>query len=111
MAREMGKRQQSFWGWSAETWFETVGPNSNAFRKQAGRMPDIRRHLIAISYLLCDYSEIYRIGQVNQPIFAAMIFGKEIIDLAIERVGNELKSWGHIGARISNCTATLQRRS
>jgi hypothetical protein len=118
MAREMGKHQQSFWGWSAETWFETVAPNSHAFRKQAGRMLEIRKHLIAISYLLCGYSEFYRIGHVNQPIFAAMIFGKDIIDLAIERVGNELKSWGYIGAKISKgylpnalCEALLVNRS
>jgi hypothetical protein len=59
MMREMWRRQQSFWGWSIEEWSETVTPNGHKFLKQTGRRPDIRRHLIAISYLLCGYYELY----------------------------------------------------
>ena len=116
--REMRRRRKSFWVWSREEWAETVAPSSDVFRKETGRGPDTRKHLIAICYLLCGFSEFYRIGQVNQPLLASLIFGKEVIDEAITRVGDELRSWGYAEAKTSQgylpnalCEALLVNRS
>ena len=116
--REMRHRRKSFWGWSREEWVETVAPSSAVFRKKTGRGPDTRKHLIAICYLLCGFSEFYRIGQVNQPLLASLIFGKDVVDEAITRVGDELRSWGYAETKTSKgylpnalCEVLLVNRS
>jgi hypothetical protein len=48
--RETVRRGRSIWGWSREEWIDTINRRSND-----------RQSMVAMAYLLCDFSDIHRL--------------------------------------------------
>ncbi|HEY0601880.1 MAG TPA: tyrosine-type recombinase/integrase, partial [Herpetosiphonaceae bacterium] len=87
LLREMYHRKQSFWAWNHDDWAEIIR-NKN----EDGR---IKQHMMAVAYLLCDFSDLRVAGMYQQYRFACRVFGKEMVDLAIQRVMGEYLRLGY----------------
>jgi hypothetical protein len=91
---EMQRRHVAFWGWTLEQWQESIGPNQRAFVQRYGLHG--RHYLPLLAYLLevlPDASPLFELVQI--PSAAQKIFGKEVIDEAVERLMAILRSWGY----------------
>ncbi len=88
MVEEMARSERAYWGWGRESWRGALAP------------PKYRQYVAAFAYLLCGISDIRALvdgygRSFSRYLFATKLFGRERVDVAIDRVGDELLSWGH----------------
>jgi len=97
MLREMTARRRSFWAWTADEWIDSID------RWQPGR-----QHLVAIAYLLCDFSDLHRLkgDHVVYACLARKAFGAECMKSVSKRVQDILLDWGY--AKIGTRNKTLR---
>jgi integrase len=97
MLREMAVRRCSFWAWTADEWIDSIN------RWQPGR-----QHVVAIAYLLCDFSDLQRLkgDHVVYACLARKAFGVECMRTVSMRVQNILLDWGY--AKIGTRNLTLR---
>ncbi len=100
MLIETYRRGTAFWGWTVEEWCESMCSDKAAFGRrygwQVGKTHPARHLLPAIAYLfdtLPDVSALFALVEVT-PL-AQKIFGKERIDIAVQRVETILRDWGY----------------
>ena len=63
-------------------------------RKQR-RSDDHRLQLVALAYLLRDFQDLDAIGRYIPRALGNKVFGHEAVDVAVDRVCQELLSWGY----------------
>jgi len=75
--REMTERKRSSWGWTADEWIDSI---------ERRRME--RKHIVAIAYLMCGFSELHRLkcDHVVYSCLARKVFGLEYMKIVSERV-------------------------
>jgi integrase len=100
MLMEMHRRQTAFWGWSMEEWRESVGPTRAAFALRYGRSRAqnvrARTYLPLLAYLLDVLPNPGPLIElIEMPPLAERVFGKEVIDSAVERLITILRGWGY----------------
>ncbi len=103
---EMHRRQRAFWAWTSEEWVETLCTSGGAFdrRFHVPRAP--RQHLIALSYLLCGFTDLAALGLFDRLALARKVFGRERVDEAIRRVVETVTGWGYY---VSHAELSLHR--
>lgn len=104
---EMYRRGTSFWAWKREEWIEIIGVDVAAYRQhhhQALTDVNHRQFLFAVSYLLCNLSDIYIFRELSWSLLATKIFQPGRAVIALNQVSNSLKQLGYVGE-------TLQLRS
>jgi integrase len=115
--REMHARSSSLWAWNRPEWVEIIGDDWQAFAQRYNPPKDLRQHLMAVGYLLGGITDLHSFGTFEQPSFARKVFGREVVDTAIQRVSDELLRWGYGKYRIIHhipaavCEALLSNRS
>ncbi len=84
--REMAERNSSFWGWTTEEWIEEIGARRTS-----------RQHVVAVSYLLCDFRDLHRVksDHIVYNCLARKIFGCEYVQVITDRVQGLLGEWGY----------------
>jgi integrase len=92
---EMHRRQQAFWGWSADQWSRTICLSGVAFQARYQGPHDSRSHLLALSYLLCDFTDLEHLGAFDRLSLARKVFGRERVDAVIQRVVEVVTGWGY----------------
>ena len=96
---EMHQRQSTFWAWTSETWLDLLGPSVRHFSQRYGCTylnHPARSYLPLVVYLLDARVDIWplieRIGLHTQ---ARKLFGKAVIEHAVQRLRTVLQSWGY----------------
>jgi integrase len=86
LLREMAERRRSFWGWTTDEWIESIH-----------RRKLERQDLLAIAYLLCDFSDLHRIDNdcIIYLCLSRKVFGREYVDIIAERVRTLMVEWGY----------------
>lgn len=117
LMREMHNRRSSFWAWDQDDRVEILAPDSPTFMRKHGRNDAHRHQLVALAYLLCDFQRLDAIGRYIHRALANKVFGPGFVDVAVDRVCEELFRWGYgrsIGRRENPnvlCDALLRNRS
>ena len=117
VVKEMNIREKAFWGWDDSDWIETLRPTQRAFMQRYQPRANVRPHLMAVGYLLCDFRTLRAIGNFLRPCFAKKVFGEHRVQAAINMVNDELLRWGYTHSRTSCdvpravCEALLVNRS
>jgi hypothetical protein len=117
LMREMHNRGTAFWAWDRNDWLDVFTSNSPMFMRKHRRSDAHRLQLVALAYLICDFEDLDAIGRYIPRALANKVFGHDAVDGAVDRVCQELFSWGYgrsIGTReIPNvvCAALLRNRS
>lgn len=117
LMQEMDRRRTSFWGWTHDEWIEIFGPSTPAFVQRYNVPRDARVHLLAFGYLLGVFTDLHAVGSLKQVLFAFKVFGQEVVEHNIQRVSQELLSWGYGTDRSQHyaahalCEALLLNRS
>ena len=88
----MAGRKRSFWGWTVEEWAGSI---------ERRRME--RQHIVAITYLLCGFTELHRLkfDHIVYACLARKTFGREYMKTVSERVFALLLEWGYLKRDIS----------
>lgn len=96
---EMHQRQSTFWAWTSETWLDLLGPSVRHFSGRYGCTylnHPARAYLPLVVYLLDARVDVWplieRIGLHTQ---ARKLFGKAVIEHAVQRLRTVLQSWGY----------------
>jgi integrase len=117
LLQEMYFRQISFWGWTRTDWISVLGADWLTFAQRYRGPKDNRQYLMAVAYLLGGITDLHIFGAFEQPSFARKVFGQQEVDLAIQRVSEELVRWGYGKYRIDHyvpaavCEALLRNQS
>lgn len=88
---------RAFWGWTAWDWAQVCGPSSEAFRA-AQPLPTettVRPFVIALGYLLGEYTDFQHLGNFNRLHLARLVFGAQSLEEAMSRVGAVMARWGY----------------
>jgi len=116
MLVEMHRRQTSLWAWSSADWQETIGRNHQEFRLRFNKEQG-RQHLLAIAYVLLEFKDFWGL-RFEKYSLATKIFGRDHVNLEIERVLTALKEQGYESYgeglhqyRAVTCEALLSNRS
>jgi hypothetical protein len=82
----------TYWAWSTEEWIEVIS--------YSVRVEHYRGDFIGLAYLLCGFSDIYRVGHFFQPKLASKIFGTDIVAQALTTIREELAKVGYGRGRL-----------
>ncbi len=88
---------RAFWGWTAWDWAQVCGPSSEAFRA-AQPLPTettVRPFVIALGYLLGEFTDFQHLGNFNRLHLARLVFGAQSLEEAMSRVGAVMARWGY----------------
>ncbi len=87
----------AYWGWSAEAWFQLVGPGYREFEAAWPGWVDgtVRPYVAAFAYYLGGFTDFHRIGAFNRRSLAWRVFGRQPVEDAVEAVAGVLHGWGY----------------
>jgi integrase len=91
---EMFERQRSFWEWRPEEWTEILCGSASAFENRYPGLAPSRHQVLAVAYLLCNFTDFHTLGAFRRNQFADTIFGKERMEGTLERIIEGAKRWG-----------------
>lgn len=95
LVEEMHLRRTTFWAWTEAEWLEVLCPTEREFHVRHRWSGNCRQYVIAISYLLSGFTNIYAIGTFFQYRLAIKVFGQAAVDVAMRRVREDLQSIGY----------------
>ncbi len=95
LVQEMHRRQITFWAWGEAEWLEVLCANERDFKVRHKWSGNCRQYIMAISYLLDGFTDIYATGTCFQYRLAVKVFGREAVDQADKRVREDLRSIGY----------------
>lgn len=105
LVEEMHLRRTTFWAWTEAEWLEVLCPTEREFHVRHRWSGNCRQYVIAISYLLSGFTNIYAIGTFFQYRLAIKVFGQAAVDEAMRRVREDLQSIGY-GSRAKSVVPT-----
>lgn len=79
---EMQRRRRTYWAWTIEDWLETLGSDPTAFRARHHVPINHRQLVMAIAYLLCDFTDLSRLGAFERRTFCDRVFGPGVVSTA-----------------------------
>ena len=94
LVKEMVRRQKPYWAWSKEEWLDTLCPCCRLFRQRQKRGEGYRHDLIAVAYLLGQFSDLHALGVIGKRLLAEKVFGRQRVSTAIEPIVTLIKAWG-----------------
>jgi hypothetical protein len=87
---------RAYWGWSAWDWATVCGPSSQAFLA-AQPLPTetmVRPFVMALGYLLGEFSEYQHLGNFNRLHLANLVFGAKPVEEAMTQASEVMQCWG-----------------
>src|SRR6202007_1984304 len=71
------RRDSSLWAWSQDDWIEILATSAQAFNEHHyPGVDECRQQLMAVAYLLRDFTAFSALGEWNQTDLARKVFGK-----------------------------------
>jgi hypothetical protein len=77
VARQTNIVDRTFWSWTESEWVEVLCPTKLQFARRYKPRGNVRPHLMAVSYLLCDFTALHAIGKFIRPYFAGILLTDE----------------------------------
>jgi integrase len=118
LCREMYLSKLSYWGWTQSQWATLLQPNAKGYavHNELTR-GNSRSAIIAIAYIVGNFSELDCIGKFHRDKIAYKVFGRETVIPILQRVVSHAESWGNIVSGPDKifpnlvCAALLENRS
>jgi integrase len=88
---------RTWWGWSSWDWARLAGTSSAQFRA-AQPLPTettVRPFVVALGYLLGEFTEFQHLGAFNRLHLAQLIFGTAPVETAMGQVAEVTRRWGY----------------
>lgn len=95
LLRETYYRRRSLWAWTEKEWIETLDNRNEAFTKRHRVGYECRMNVMAVAYCLGGFSDFRKTGTDEIYRMACRLYGRDVIEVAIDRVRNELQRWGY----------------
>ncbi|XVQ11122.1 hypothetical protein ACQP1W_00660 [Spirillospora sp. CA-255316] len=91
------KLERPWWAWTAWDWARLAGPSREAFLT-AQPLPteqSTRPFLIALGYVLTDFTDFQHLGNFNRLHLAHLVFGPGPVTAARTEASTVLERWGY----------------
>jgi hypothetical protein len=88
---------RTWWGWSSWDWARLAGTSSAQFRA-AQPLPTettVRPFVVALGYLLGEFTEFQHLGAFNRLHLAQLIFDTAPVETAMGQVAEVTRRWGY----------------
>lgn len=94
MLLEVQRCSTTYWGWSEEQWTKLIVTSVPQFSQDSNQ--DLRRLLLLFAYLVGPQTDFFLPLLEGMLPFslASTLFGKDVMNAAVERVLEALKTWG-----------------
>jgi integrase len=94
LLRAMARAQITFWAWSDQEWTRVICASRALFTQEHKGQNAYRPYLIAVSYLLGNFTDFAAIGPFSKTWLAGHIFGQDRLNLLVEQIDDELMRLG-----------------
>lgn len=94
MMAEMYRRQKPFWAWTEEEWSDILCGSAIAFEQRNPGSPDCRRLILAVAYLLCDFTDFQALGEFSRKSLSDTLFGQTRMQAVLQRIRDGVHQWG-----------------
>ncbi len=94
LLRAMSRLQTSVWTWSDQEWVGVLCASRELFTQEHQGQNAYRPYLIAVGYLLGNFTDFAAIGPFSKTWLAGHIFGQTRLDQIVGQVDNELVRLG-----------------
>ncbi|HEY6271647.1 MAG TPA: tyrosine-type recombinase/integrase [Terriglobales bacterium] len=117
LVREIHGHRSSYWAWSSDQWHGIVGSSRSSYvGGGAGSRVPSRNALLGVAYLLANYSHLHALGKYERVTLAYRVFGRDRVDVELDRVVTTLLKWGYSrlsrsGLRMALCEVFIENRS
>ncbi len=94
-----GQVNRPYWSWTGWEWARLAGASAAEFRA-AQTVPTetaVRPLLLALGWLLGEFSDFQHLGMFNRLHLARLVFGADRVEESLRRVGEVLDQWGYRG--------------
>ena len=90
---------RSYWGWTVSDWAALCGPSTERFlaARTVPTETTVRPFLVAIGYLIGEFTDVERLGTFNRLHLAQLIFGAPVVESSMRQAGQILHGWGYRG--------------
>jgi hypothetical protein len=95
LIKAMYKHQIAYWGFSTPVWDEILGKDYYDYVQTHGVTANARHQLIAVAYLLCDFTNLNALGKLSYPALASKIFTQNLLESKVDTILSTLKKWGY----------------
>ena len=88
---------RSYWAWTSWDWAMLCGSSASEFL-EARTLPTertVRPFLVALAYLLCEFTGFHYLGNFNRLHLAGLVFGEEQVEVSIGQAAGILDQWGY----------------
>ena len=88
---------RSYWAWTDWDWARLCGSSAAEFL-EARTLPTertVRPFLVALAYLLCEFTGFHYLGYFNRLHLAGLVFGEEQVETSITQAAGILDQWGY----------------
>lgn len=106
LLNEMHRRQTSYWAWSPDDWWETIGQTREAFCQRHGTVgPKARQHVLVVAYWLVGFDGFLHESASDLVLAraAANVFGSRSLEAAIQRLAPILEVHGYSRRHVVAC--------
>jgi len=89
---------RAYWGWSARDWATVCAPSSQAFlaAQPLATETTVRPFVMALGYLLGEFSDYQYLGNFNRLHLANLVFGAEPVQEAMNQASKVMEQWGYL---------------
>ena len=87
----------SYWAWTSWDWAQLCGSSAAEFL-EARTLPTertVRPFLVALAYLLCEFTGFHHLGYFSRLHLACLVFGEEQVEASIGQAAEILDQWGY----------------
>lgn len=97
MLIEMHRLDRPYWGWSDADGLDVASADASAFQARHGAYGSVRQQLLALICLFSGFDHLAEIGRFHRYHLAIKVFGRRAVEVATERVYEEVARVGHKG--------------
>ncbi len=95
LLRGMLVRSSSFWAWATDDWVDFLGRSYREY--ETGRIvtQECRSYLVAFAYIAGGMTQIHLLGQMTTNVLAERVFGRQAVEVAVQRIRVALVGIGY----------------
>jgi hypothetical protein len=88
---------RSWWGWAPWEWARLCGTSAREFitAQTPPSESTVRPYVVALAYLLGEFTDFHRLGTFNRLHLACLIFGEPAVEESLRQASEVLDRWGY----------------
>ena len=89
--------RRSYWAWDCDEWTALFGASAEEFLSARALATEttVRPFVVALAYMISGFDRFEQVGTFNRLHLAKLVFGADVVETSIAKVGETLDAWGY----------------